>query len=125
MQYLFGRTRLQGLGATHMRTTKRRPVTVGQMLITEFLEPLDIDISELADAMGVHRNTLSRIVHDKGSLTAPMAIKLAVALGNTPEFWLNIQHAVEIWDVKNMAYKHEAKNVKRLTPQGNRESALG
>lgn len=108
-----------------MRTTKRRPVTVGQMLITEFLEPLDIDISELADAMGVHRNTLSRIVHDKGSLTAPMAIKLAVALGNTPEFWLNIQHAVEIWDVKNMAYKHEAKSVKRLTHRGNRESALG
>lgn len=108
-----------------MRTTKRRPVTVGQMLITEFLEPLDIDISELADAMGVHRNTLSRIVHDKGSLTAPMAIKLAAALGNSPEFWLNIQHAVEIWDVKNLAYNQEAKHVRRLTTCDNRESALG
>ncbi|WP_118996213.1 HigA family addiction module antitoxin [Pusillimonas caeni] len=44
-----------------------------------------IEISELADAMSVHRNTLSRIVHDKGTLTAPMAIKLAAALGDTPE----------------------------------------
>lgn len=86
-----------------MRTTKRRPATVGQMLATEFLGPMNIEISELADAMGVHRNTLSRIVHDKGTLTAPMATKLAAALGNTPEFWLNIQHAVELWDVRHSA----------------------
>ncbi|MDX1706942.1 HigA family addiction module antitoxin [Pseudidiomarina sp.] len=99
-----------------MRNTKRRPLTVGEMLVTEFLEPMNIAISELADAMGVHRNTLSRIVHDKGILTAPMAIKLAAALGNTPEFWLNIQHAGEIWDVRHKAYEQEAKNVKRVKP---------
>ena len=97
-----------------MRTTKRRPVTVGQMLVSEFLGPMNIEISELADAMGVHRNTLSRIVNDKGSLTAPMAIKLAKALGNTPEFWLNIQHAVEIWDVCHKAYDEEARLVRRI-----------
>lgn len=97
-----------------MRTTKRRPVTVGQMLVTEFLEPMNIEIRELAEAMGVHRNTLSRIVHDKGALTAPTAIKLAAALGNSPEFWLNIQHAVEIWDVRHRAYAQEAENVRRV-----------
>ena len=97
-----------------MRDTKRRPVTVGQILVTEFLEPMNIEIRELAEAMGVHRNTLSRIVHDRGALTAPMAIKLAAAFGNTPEFWLNIQHAVELWDVRHHAYAQEAKNVKRL-----------
>ncbi|HZJ92571.1 MAG TPA: HigA family addiction module antitoxin [Thiopseudomonas sp.] len=99
-----------------MRNTKRRPITVGQMLVTEFLEPMNIEISELADAMGVHRNSLSRIVNDKGTLTAPMAIKLAVALGNTPEFWLNIQHAVELWDVRNKAYAQEAENVRQILP---------
>ncbi|PTB83107.1 addiction module antidote protein, HigA family [Pseudidiomarina aestuarii] len=100
-----------------MRTTKRRPVSVGEMLVSEFLRPMNIEICELAQAMGVHRNSLSRIVHDKGSLTAPMAIKLAAALGNSPEFWLNIQHAVELWDVKHNAYKNEAKNVTKLLPQ--------
>jgi addiction module HigA family antidote len=99
-----------------MRNTKRRPITVGQMLVTEFLEPMNIEISELADAMGVHRNSLSRIVHDKGTLTAPMAIKLAAALSNTPEFWLNIQHAVELWDVRNKAYEQEAENVRQIIP---------
>ncbi|AUD79177.1 addiction module antidote protein, HigA family [Kangiella profundi] len=97
-----------------MRNTKRRPVTVGQMLVSEFMEPMGIEINELAEAMGVHRNTLSRIVNDKGSLTAPMAIKLAAALGNTPEFWLNIQHSVELWDVRHKAYADEARNVKRV-----------
>lgn len=97
-----------------MRNTQRRPVTVGQMLVTEFLEPMNIEISELADAMGVHRNTLSRIAHDKGTLTVPTAIKLAAALGSTPEFWLNIQHAVELWDVRHRAFEQEAGNVKRL-----------
>ena len=99
-----------------MRNTKRRPITVGQMLTIEFLEPMNIELSELADAMGVHRNSISRIVHDKGTLTAPMAIKLATALGNTPEFWLNIQHAVELWDVRNKAYEQEANNVRQIIP---------
>ncbi len=97
-----------------MRNTKRRPSTVGEILAREFLEPLRIEIIELANAMGVHRNTLSRIVHDKGTLTAPMAIKLAAALGNTPEFWLNIQHAVEVWDVRHSTYAQEAKHVRRV-----------
>lgn len=99
-----------------MRNTKRRPITVGQMLTIEFLEPMNIELSELADAMGVHRNSISRIVHDKGTLTTPMAIKLATALGNTPEFWLNIQHAVELWDLRNKAYEQEAKNVRQIIP---------
>lgn len=99
-----------------MKNTKRRPITVGQMLTTELLEPMNIEFSELADAMGVDRNSISRIVHDTGTLTAPMAIKLATALGNNPEFWLNIQHAVELWDVRNKAYEQEAKNVRQIIP---------
>ncbi|MCD8516814.1 MAG: HigA family addiction module antitoxin [Burkholderiaceae bacterium] len=97
-----------------MRITKRRPPTVGELLVTEFLEPMGIEINELANAMGVHRNSISRLVHEKGALTAPMAIKLAAALGNSPDFWLNVQHAVEIWDVRNKAYAKEARGVRRL-----------
>lgn len=97
-----------------MRNTKRRPFTVGEILVSEFLEPMNIGIEELAEAMGVHRNTISRIVHDKGRLTTPIASKLAAALGNTPEFWLNIQHAVDIWDVKNSTDTTAISHVKRL-----------
>ena len=94
-----------------MRVTKRRPITVGVMLKEEFLIPLNIKANQLADAMGVHRNTVSNIINDKGILTAPNAIKLAAALGNTPEFWLNIQHAVELWDVRNSVENKEYKDI--------------
>ncbi|EKO3629404.1 HigA family addiction module antidote protein [Vibrio metschnikovii] len=95
-----------------MRKTKRRPVSVGEMLKLEFLEPMGITSKALAEAMGVHRNTVSNLING-GVLTAPVAIKLAAALGNTPEFWLNIQHAVDLWDTRNR-YQEEAKFVKRL-----------
>ncbi|GGB77264.1 HigA family addiction module antitoxin [Shewanella basaltis] len=95
-----------------MRKTKRRPVSVGEMLKVEFLEPMGITSKALAEAMGVHRNTVSNLING-GVLTAPVAIKLAAALGNTPEFWLNIQHAVDLWDTRNL-YQEEAKFVKPL-----------
>ncbi|EIX4875822.1 HigA family addiction module antitoxin [Vibrio cholerae] len=95
-----------------MRKTKRRPISVGEMLKVEFLEPMGITSKALAEAMGVHRNTVSNLING-GVLTAPVAIKLAAALGNTPEFWLNIQHAVDLWDTRNR-YQEEAKFVKPL-----------
>lgn len=95
-----------------MRTTKRKPVTVGEMLREEFLTPMEITSADLAKAMGVHRNTVSGILNGK-PLTAPNAIKLSVALGNSPEFWLNIQHAVDLWDTRNR-YSSEAKTATPL-----------
>lgn len=57
-----------------MRNTTRRPVTAGQMLADEFLDPLGIEINELAQAMGVHRNSPSRTVHDKGAPSRPRRV---------------------------------------------------
>ena len=45
-----------------MRNTKRRPIGVGEMLKVEFLEPMNITSKALADAMGVHRNTISNLL---------------------------------------------------------------
>ena len=101
-----------------MRNTKRRPVGVGEMLKLEFLEPMGITSKMLAEAMGVHRNTVSHLING-GVLTAPVAIKLAAALGNTPEFWLNIQHAVNLWDIRNR-FEDEAQSVTPLL--GNKSS---
>jgi len=106
-----------------MRVTKRRPVTVGEMLRLEFLEPMDIGINDLAKAMDVHRNTVSRLVNNKGALTASMAAKLAAVFGNTAEFWLNIQHAVELWDIRNGTYQRETEGIQTL--YFNREETSG
>ena len=95
-----------------MRKTKRRPVSVGEMLKVEFIDPMEITSKTLSAAMGVHRNTVSNLING-GTLTAPLAIKLAAALGNTTDFWLNIQHAVDLWDARNR-YQEESKLVTPL-----------
>jgi addiction module HigA family antidote len=92
-----------------MRITKRRPVSIGEMLKIEFLEPMSITSKAQADAMGLHRNTVSSLING-GVLTASIIIKLAADFGNTPEFWLNIQYAVDLWDTRNR-YQEEAKQV--------------
>ncbi len=96
-----------------MRNTKRKPVTVGEMLKLEFLEPLNIGNTELANAIGVHRNTISNLINNKTALTSDLATKLAAALGTTPEFWLNIQHAVDVWQSKS-AFEATQKSITRL-----------
>lgn len=93
-----------------MRSTKRKPCTVGEVLKLEFLEPLKISNADLAKAIGAHRNTVSNIINGNTALTSDLANKLAAALGNTPEFWLNLQHAVDVWESKN-TFEMTQKNI--------------
>lgn len=79
-----------------VKSTKRKPVTVGEMLKEEFPEPMGISNTSFAERISVHRNVIGDLVAEKAELTTPLAIKLAVAFGNSADFWLNIQHAVDL-----------------------------
>jgi addiction module HigA family antidote len=61
------------------------------MLREEFLEPLGITQAEFAERIGVSRVRLNEIVRGKRGITADTALRLAKALGTTPQFWLNGQ----------------------------------
>ncbi|WP_326467915.1 HigA family addiction module antitoxin [Enterobacter wuhouensis] len=78
----------------------RKPTTPGDVLQYEYLEPLNLKISDLADMLNVHRNTISALVNNNRKLTADMAIRLAKAFDTTIEFWLNLQLNVEIWEAQ-------------------------
>ncbi len=95
-----------------MSITKRRPVNVSEILTTEFLEPLEVTPEALAEAMDVPINTVSDLLNG-GTLTAPLAIKLSAAFGTSAEFWLKLQHMLNLWDARN-CYEDEAKTVKPL-----------
>lgn len=86
-----------------MRTTPRKPTAVGEVLQEEFLSPLNLKISDLANILDVHRNTASAIVNNNTKITLEMAFKLAKAFGTTPEFWLNLQNAVDLWELNHNA----------------------
>ena len=84
-----------------MRERKRQPAHPGGILKRHYLEPLDLSISEVARSIGVSRKTLSKIVNERGSLTPDMALRLSLAFKTTPEFWLNLQQAHDLWRAKH------------------------
>ena len=81
-----------------MRVIKRKPTHPGQILKEDYLEPLDLTITELSKVIGTSRKTLSKIVNGRGSVTPEMALKLSKAFDTSPEFWLNLQRNYDLWE---------------------------
>lgn len=66
--------------------------------ITEtYLKPNGISGRELAEKLGVAPSTLSRVLKGSSRVTPEMALRLSVALGRSPESWLAMQGAYDLW----------------------------
>ena len=86
------------LWGNSMRERTRRPTHPGGILMRQYLRPLDIGISQAALALGISRKTLSKILHERGAVTPEMALRLAQTFQTTPELWLNLQRAYDLWE---------------------------
>lgn len=71
-----------------MKQATRKPTTVGDILLYEYLEPLELKINELAEILHVHRNTVSALVNNNRKLTMDMAYRLAKAFDTSVDFGL-------------------------------------
>lgn len=80
-----------------MNTTKRQPVSVGEMITEEFLVPMALTQGQLADAMGVSRKTVNELCTNRRAITADTALILAKVFGNSAEFWLKLQQRNDLW----------------------------
>jgi antitoxin HigA-1 len=94
---------------------KRRPTHPGEMLREDFLPDYDLTISSLAKAIGVSRQSISELLRERRSVSPEMALRLARLFGNSPEFWLNAQRAVDLWDAAQ-AIQSEVTRIRPLTP---------
>ncbi|MBW4634521.1 MAG: HigA family addiction module antidote protein [Iphinoe sp. HA4291-MV1] len=81
--------------------TKRKPRHPGGLIKRQYLETLDMTITELAERLGVSRKTVSEIVNEQAGITPNMALRLATAFGTTPELWLNLQQKYDLWCAAN------------------------
>ncbi|AUI65682.1 MULTISPECIES: HigA family addiction module antitoxin [Glaesserella] len=107
-----------------MKTTPRKPTSVGEILQEEFLSPLNLKITDLATILDVHRNTASAIVNNSTRITLEMAFKLAKAFSTTPEFWLNLQNNVDLWELNhNTTFQQSLAKVKVVSEWS--DSTLG
>lgn len=91
---------------------KHRPTHPGEMLREDFLPDYALTVSGLADAVGVSRQSINELLRERRSVSPEMALRLGRLFGNSPEFWLNAQRAVDLWD----AAKAIEKDVARIKP---------
>lgn len=81
------------------KTTKTvRPIHPGEMLREDFLPDYSLTVSGLAGALGVSRQTVNELLRERRAVSPEMALRLARLFGNSAEFWLNAQRAVDLWD---------------------------
>lgn len=93
-----------------VRTVK--PTHPGEMLREDFLPDYGLSASSLADALGVSRQTVNEILRERRAVSPAMALLLSRLFGNSPEFWLNAQRSVDLWEAK----KRQDKKLKRIRP---------
>ena len=94
--------------------TKRKPVTVGEMLTEEFMAELGLTQASLAAAMGVQRKHVNELCNNRRNVTAPTALILARVFGNSPDFWLNVQRRNDLWAA--MHNPRQRMRIKRAKP---------
>ena len=99
-----------------MLTTKRKPVSVGKILLEEFMEPMGLTQGALAEAMGVQRKHVNELCNGRRNVTAATALILARVFDNTPDFWLNVQRRSDLWEAMHSPRERERiKRARRLT----------
>ena len=81
---------------------KHRPPThAGEILLEEFLKPLNLTQVQAAEKMGISLNRLNELIRGKRGVTADTALRLAKLLKTTPEFWRNLQNAYDLYQARN------------------------
>ncbi len=92
---------------------RRRPTHPGEMLREDFLPDYGLTVSQLADAVGVSRQSINELLRRRRAVSPEMSLRLARLFGNSPEFWLNAQRAVDLWDAAQ-SIKREVARIKPL-----------
>lgn len=96
--------------ATVRVPTARQPTHPGEMLLREYLEPLELSQRDLADGIRVPYQRVNELVNGRRGITPATALRLARFLGTTPDLWLNLQLR---WDLYHAAVA-EAPALRRI-----------
>ena len=78
----------------------RKPSHPGALIRNVILPETGITISELAQRCDIARNTISKIVNERGDVSEDTAIRLSRVLGSTPRFWLGMQSKLNLWKLE-------------------------
>ncbi len=96
-----------------IKNTRKRtipPTHPGAILREDFMPDYGLTVSALAETLDVSRQTINELLRERRALSPAMALRLSRLFGNSPEFWLNAQRAVDLWQ----AEKELAKDLERI-----------
>ena len=96
-----------------MLPKNRKPTAPGEILKYEFLEPLNMTQQRLAEALGITRVRVNEIITGKRSITPDTAFRLAKFFKTTPDFWLNLQLNIDMYDTLRQ-HSHEYERIESI-----------
>ncbi len=79
---------------------RRQPTHPGEVLREDVLPALHLSVAETARQLRVTRQTLHRILSGRSAVTPEMALRLGRFCGNSPDLWLRMQHAHDLWNAQ-------------------------
>ncbi len=79
------------------------PPHPGGIVRRQCLQPLGLSVTRAAAGLGVTRQALSDLVNERRGISTEMAIRLSKAFGSTPETWLGMQMAYDLWQARERA----------------------
>jgi antitoxin HigA-1 len=87
----------------------RKPTHPGELIREDLLPETGISQGQLANLMSVSRRTVSELVNERRKITPDIAFRLAKVFNSTPEMWLNMQQAVDLWEMNRNHSQEYAK----------------
>lgn len=96
---------------------KLTPITPGDVLLDEFLRPMNITQSQLSKDINVPANRISQIIHGKREITADTALRLGRYFGIEAEFWINLQVRFNMKIARSKVGSKIKKEVNAYFPQ--------
>ena len=85
------------------------PPHPGQILKADYMDPLGLFITDVADGLGIARKTLSAIINARAGISSEMALRLSEAFNTTPELWLNLQANFDLWMARKAPVHRKVK----------------
>lgn len=96
---------------TDILIINRKPTHPGEMLREEFMPDYGLSVADLAERLGVSRQGLNEIVHERRAVSPSMSLRLGRLFGTTARYWLDMQHNYDLWKSLDASLEKSLKSI--------------
>jgi addiction module HigA family antidote len=101
------------MSIANSRPIERRPTHPGEILREDFLAEYGLSVTALAEALGVSRQSVNELIRERRAVSPEMALRLGRLFSTSPEYWLQLQQNIDLWDAAR-GLKREIAHIRPL-----------